>query len=290
MNDETPINGRPAKGGVAIPILFGIVFALVVANAVTFVSLGNLKQDVATMHGSILSEVAKVRESADLSTSSSRQHMNDLRNELATARQQAASAAGEARKAALKHADQLAKQLQEEQASQQALVNTQLTEVKEVAATTNTKIADVSTDVGNVRTEVASTKSELDKTISELRSVRGDLGIQSGLIATNSTELSALKALGDRNYQEFRISKSKQFQKIGNVQMQLTKSDAKRNRYTLQLIADDKRVEKREKTANEPVQFYMSGARQPYEIVVNEVGKDLIVGYLSAPKVIQARN
>ncbi|RPI08141.1 MAG: hypothetical protein EHM65_10700 [Acidobacteriales bacterium] len=108
MNDETPITGRPAKGGVSIPVLFGIVFALVVANAVTFVSLGNLKQDVATMRGSILSEVAKVRESADLSTSSSRQHLNDLRNELDTARKQAASAAGEARKAALKHADQLA--------------------------------------------------------------------------------------------------------------------------------------------------------------------------------------
>ncbi len=165
-----------------------------------------------------------------------------------------------------------------------------MTEVKEVAATANTKISDVSTDVSNVKTDVASTKSELEKTISELRSVRGDLGVQSGLIATNSKELSALKALGDRNYQEFRISKSKQFQKVGNVQMQLTKADVKRNRYTLQLIADDKRVEKKEKTANEPVQFYMSGARQPYEIVVNEVGKDLIVGYLSAPKVIQARN
>ena len=120
--------------------------------------------------------------------------------------------------------------------------------------------------------------------------MRGDLGVQSGLIATNSTELNALKALGDRNYVEFRIAKSKQYQKVGSIQVQLKSADAKRNKYTIQLIADDKTVEKKDKTTNEPLQFYMSSARQPYEIVVNQVQKDLIVGYLSAPKVMQSRN
>jgi len=290
MSEEAPITGQPKKGGMTIPILFGVVIALVIANAVTFVWLNNLKQDMAMMRGSILAEVAKVRETSELSTSSSRVRLNDLREELDTARKQAAAAAGEARKAALKHADQLARQIQEEQARQQAQVNTQLTEVKEAAATTNTKINDVSTDVTSVKTEVASTKSELDKTISELRSVRGDLGVQSGLIATNAKELSALRALGERNYHEFRLVKSKQFQRVGNVQVQLKKVDTKRNKYTIELIADDKRVEKKDKNTNEPVQFYMAGARTPYEIVVNEVSKDLIAGYLSAPKVIQARN
>ncbi len=141
-----------------------------------------------------------------------------------------------------------------------------------------------------MKTEVASTKSELDKTISELKSVRGDLGVQSGLIATNSTELTALRALGDRNYTEFKILKSKQFQKVGSVQMQLKKADPKRNKYTIQLIADDKTVEKKDKTTNEPVQFYMSGARQPYEIVVNEVQKGPDRRLPVGPKVMQARN
>jgi len=72
--------------------------------------------------------------------------------------------------------------------------------------------------------------------------------------------------------------------------MLLKKTDAKKNRYTLELLVDDKRVEKKDKTINEPVQFMVSKARQPYEIVVNEVTKDQIAGYLSTPKVQNARN
>jgi len=290
MSEEAPRAVEPRKGSLMIPILFGVVLALAAANVITFVWLDGLKQDMAAMRQSLTNEVAKVRDTSTLSTSSSQQHMNDLREELQQARQQAAAAAGLVRKDALKHADQLARQLQEEQAKQQAQVNSQLSEVKDAATTANSKISDVSTDVGNVKTEVAATKSELDKTISELKSVRGDLGVQSGLIATNGKELAALKALGDRNYYEFKLAKSKQFQKVGSVQIQLSKTDPKKNKYTLQVIADDKRVEKKDKNTNEPVQFYMAGARQPYEIVVNEVGKNQVTGYLSAPKVLQARN
>ena len=290
MSEETPEVVRPRKGGWAIPVLFGVVLALVAANAVTFVWLDGLKQDVAAMRNSIDNEMAKVRETATLSTASSRQSLTELRDELQKTRQQAAAAAGQARKDSLAHAEKLARQIQEEQTRQQAQVAGQLTEVKEAATTANSKISDVSTDVSNVKTEVASTKTELEKTISELKSVRGDMGVQSGLIATNSKELAALRALGDRNYYEFRIMKTKQFQKVGNVQLQLKKTDAKRNKYTVDVIADDKKVEKKDKNTNEPVQFYLAGSRQPLELVVNEVTKDQISGYISAPKVVQARN
>ncbi len=289
MSEETPEVVRPRKGGWAIPVLFGVVLALVAANAVTFVWLDGLKQDVAAMRNSIDNEMAKVRETATLSTASSRQSLTDLRDELQKTRQQAAAAAGQARKDALAHAEKLARQIQEEQTRQQAQVASQLTEVKDAATTANSKISDVSTDVSNVKTEVASTKTELEKTISELKSVRGDMGVQSGLIATNSKELAALRALGDRNYYEFRIMRTKEFQKVGNVQLQLKKTDARRNKYTVDLIADDKKVEKKDKNTNEPVQFYLAGSRQPLEMVVNEVTKDQISGYISAPKVMQAR-
>jgi len=147
----------------------------------------------------------------------------------------------------------------------------------------------VSTEVKNVRSEVASTKSELDKTIADLKSVRGDLGVQSGLIATNAKELGALRALGDRNYYDFNLVKSKQMQKVGDVTMRVTKVDTKKNKYTLELIADDKKVEKKDKNVNEPLQFYVAKARTPYEIVVNEIRKDQIIGYLATPKVLAAR-
>jgi hypothetical protein len=285
--DET----SPNQGGMKLAILAGLVLALIGANVFLFYSVSNLRTEVTEIKGSLLAEIAKVRESSSITTAANHQHMEALREELETTRRQANSAVGKARTDALKHADQLAHNLQEEQAKQQAQVNTELSAVKDATTTANTKIADVSTDVGNVKTEVASTKSDLEKTISDLKSVRGDLGVQSGLVATNGKELAALKALGERNYFEFTLAKTKAPQKVGNIAVLLKKADPKRNRYTVEVIADDKTVEKKEKTANEPVQFYVSGARQPYEIVVNQVKKDQIVGYLATPKVTQvARN
>jgi hypothetical protein len=170
------------------------------------------------------------------------------------------------------------------------MVATELSQVKEAASSANTRIASVSSDVTTVRNEVASTKSELDKTIATLKTVQGDLGVQSGLIATNSKELSALRTLGERNYFEFDLTKSKELRKIGDVTMRLKKADPKRNRYTIELVADDKLVEKKDRAVNEPVQFYVARARLPYEVVVNEIKKDQVVGYLATPKVQVGRN
>ena len=77
---------------------------------------------------------------------------------------------------------------------------------------------------------------------------------------------------------------------MGDVQIRLTKVDDKHNRYTMVVMADDRMVEKRDRTTNEPVQFYTgTGGRTPDEVVVNEVGKDTIKGYLATPKVNTAR-
>ena len=112
------------------------------------------------------------------------------------------------------------------------------------------------------------------------------------LIATNGKELAALQALGERNYVQFTIqkSKSKQPQKVGDVGILLKNADPKKNRFTIELTADDKTTEKRDRGVNEPLQFMTSKAKQPYELVVNDVKKDTIVGYLSIPKVLNTRN
>ena len=115
--------------------------------------------------------------------------------------------------------------------------------------------------------------------------------MQSGYIATNGKEIAALKRLGERNIIEFNLGKSKQPQRVGDISLTLKKADPKRNKYTIEVLADDKTTEKKDRTINEPVQFYVAkGGRLPYEIVVNQVGKDKIVGYLSTPKDQVARN
>ncbi|MBI4893885.1 MAG: hypothetical protein HY821_24930 [Acidobacteria bacterium] len=151
----------------------------------------------------------------------------------------------------------------------------------EVAETLN----GIKGEVGTVKTEVSATRSELSATAADLKRAFGDMGVMSGLIATNSTELAALKKLGERDYFEFTLPKSGGPQRVGDIRLTLKKADVKRNRFTLDVLADDKRVEKKDRTINEPVQFYTSAARTPYEVVINEVRKDQVIGYLAVPKV-----
>lgn len=273
-------------GGAKIPVLFGLVAALAASNGYLFYQNSQMNTEIANTRDALLSEVAKLKETSSVSSQSNRRVVDSLKDELARAQRAASSAAGEAKIAASRHADEVAAKLKEEQEKQAKVVKEEINKVAETASTANTKIGEVSNEVSTVKSDVASTKSELEKTIADLRRTTGDLGVQSGLIATNSKELQALRALGERNYLEFTLSKSKQAQKVGDIALVLKKVDPKKNKYTIDVLADDKSpVEKKDKGVNEPVQFYTSKAKQPYELVVNSVKKDQIAGYLSTPKV-----
>lgn len=146
-------------------------------------------------------------------------------------------------------------------------------------------VAGVKTELGGAKTDIASTKTDLEATKAKLEKAIGDLGVQSGLIATNQSELEILKHKGDRNYFEFTLRKKKR-QPVGTITLELKKTDPKRSKFTLTVLADDKSIEKKDRTANEPLQFYTTpgGSRQLYEMVIFTVGKDVVTGYLSTPK------
>lgn len=152
----------------------------------------------------------------------------------------------------------------------------------------NTQLASKAStdDVTKLNGDVSGVKNDLDETKSKLDRATGDMGVMSGLIARNHDDVEELKRKGDRNYYEFTIQKSKTPQRVGPVQMSLNKADQKRSKYTMTVLADDKSIEKKDKTAGEPVQFYVKGTQHyaPYEIVVFDVGKNQITGYLSTPK------
>jgi chromosome segregation ATPase len=276
-------------------ILLGLVVILGGVTGYLYNELTKVQADVSETRNTLLDEIAKFRESAAVSTQTNRKSVQQLKVDVDAARAAAGQLAGQAKIDAEKHADELAGRLEKEQqqeAQRVAAVSTEVGQVKEQASTANTRITQVSGDVSTVKTDVAATRSELEKTIANLKATQGDLGVQSGLIATNGKELAALKALGERNYTEFKIAKVKKNvpQKVGDISVVLEKTDPKKNQYTIFVIADDKRVEKKDKSINEPVQFLLSRASQPYELVVNEVRKDMIVGYVSAPKVQTPRN
>ncbi len=268
------------------PILLGAVIALLGFTIYLFVALNRVTTDLANFQQSTQAELAQLRETSTVSTATARKNLAAMKDELEAARRQAAMAVGQAKAEAVAHAEQLSKQVADEQRRQQAQMSHQISQVQQEA---NTKIGAVSSDVTTVRSDVASTKEELQRTISTLTRVQGDMGQMSGLIATNGKELDALKQLGDRNYFDFKISRGKAPQRVGDIAILLRKTDPKKNKYTIDVVADDKTVEKKDKGLNEPVQFFVSKARQPYELVVNEVHKDLIVGYLATPKVQTSR-
>jgi chromosome segregation ATPase len=279
----------PPSGGWKLPALFGAVLALAGSSVYQFVQMDKMKTEMGQTKESLLQEIASAKETSAVSAQTSQRRVEALKDEVAVARARAASMAGQAQIEAQKHADELAAKLQNEQQKQSAALKGEISVVSAANAETSAKVGEVKTEVGNVKTEVDTTKVELEKTVANLKRVQGDLGDQGSLVATNGKELAALRQLGERNYTEFKLSKTKDPQKVGDIQLLLKKTDPKKNRFTVEVMVDDKSVEKRDKTVNEPVQFLTSKARQPYEIVVNDVKKDFIAGYLSTPKVMTSR-
>ncbi len=144
----------------------------------------------------------------------------------------------------------------------------------------------VASEVGTTKKDLADTRSDLEATKGKLEHAMGDMGVMSGLIARNRDDLEGLRRRGDRDYFEFTLGRGRTAQKVGPIQLKLEHADQKKQRYTVTVFADDKAIEKRDKTAGEPVQFFVqgSGRMAPFEIVVFTVGKDNIKGYLSTPK------
>jgi multidrug efflux pump subunit AcrA (membrane-fusion protein) len=176
---------------------------------------------------------------------------------------------------------QRAAQLQQEQRAAESRLEQ---EQKEQIGQVSGEVAGVKTDVGGVKTDVASTKADLEATKAKLQSAVGDLGVQSGLIATTRGDLEVLKHKGDRNYYEFTLLKGAKPQPVATVSLQLKKADAKHGKFTLNVTSDDKTIEKRDRNIAEPIQFYSGRDHLLFELVVWTVDKNKATGYLSTPK------
>ena len=167
-------------------------------------------------------------------------------------------------------------------------------QVKQERADYTKKLTDVETtlatkastdDVKAIGTDVNGVKTDLDATKGSLQQLRGEHG---ELIARNHEELEQLRRMGERDYFEFTLSGKGQKQHVGSMQVELRGASAKKHQYTVALYLDDMRLEKKNKSINEPIYFYANGSRQPMELVVNKISNKAITGYLSAPKAVAA--
>jgi len=122
---------------------------------------------------------------------------------------------------------------------------------------------------------------QIDATRQDLASARTEL---QGSIATTHDELVLLEKKGERNYFEFDLDKSKQFQREGSVGVRLGKANTKHQYADLEMLVDDFKVSKKHVNIYEPVVFYAADSKMPVELVINGITKNHIHGYVSEPK------
>jgi chromosome segregation ATPase len=136
-------------------------------------------------------------------------------------------------------------------------------------------------DVNKLGGDVNGVKSDLDATKNNLQMARSEMGT---LIARNHDEIDQLRRMGQRDYFEFSVTRKAGPQKVGSIQVELKDTNLKKNRYTVNVLADDKSFEKKDRSVNEPIFFYTGGSRAALELVINKVSKNSASGYLSVPK------
>jgi DNA repair exonuclease SbcCD ATPase subunit len=254
-----------------IPVLF----------AVLFVALGVIAYAGHAVQARLEQELSKADEQNKILTAQLEQanaRLADIKGQVEVTSQKVGMTQAE-----LAEARSRAESIRKQQAASDQKLSAAITEAQKES---EAKIGAVATDVTGAKKDIEATKTDLEATKSKLDRATGDMGVMSGLIARNHDDLEELKRKGDRNYFEFTLQKSKTPQRVGPVQMALNKTDQKKSQYTMTVLADDKSIQKKDKTAGEPVQFYVKGSAKlaPYEIVVFDVGKNQISGYLATPK------
>lgn len=136
-------------------------------------------------------------------------------------------------------------------------------------------------DINRLNTDVTGVKGDLDATKNSLQMARSEMGT---LIARNHDEIDQLRRMGTRDYYEFTVTRKAGAQKVGSVQVELKSANPKKNQFTINVLADDKTFEKKNRSVNEPIFFYTGGSHAAMELVVNKVTKSTASGYLSVPK------
>ena len=252
---------QPRRSHVAlIVVLFcGLAIALA-ANVYQFVRGEQVSREVEQLRQNTQGQIAKLNDAATAALDENQQRFEAMKNQLEGA---TTATLRQARSEVNRTSSRLSQSL--DQKHKEAM--SQLSDLKE-----------------NTSAKLDQVNGDLEKTGTDLKRVMGDLGVMSGEVATNSKQLSVLRELGERNYYEFDLHKTKDPQKVGDIRLILKNADTKHSRFTVAVYADDKIVEKKDRTINEPVQLYVAGSRQPYEIVVNQVKKNEVIGYLATPK------
>jgi chromosome segregation ATPase len=287
---------KPKEGGSIPPptpahgqrgILVALAVALVAIAAVAYGQFAGktaLEERIATLEGQLQEKVNQLQKTttsleSDIEVVTKRIGVTD--QELSAARRYAEKLRVEQEQAR----EKLARELETKaSATEMAAAREEAaTKVAEVQKAADTKITSVSGEVKTVASNLEATRLDLAANRRDLSDVRTTLSEQ---IARNSSELAALRLKGERTYTEFDIKKGKknEMTRVSDLRIELRDTDPKKQKYNVIVQVDDNKFEKKDRLANEPLEFRVGRDQLRYEIVVNIVDKDRIRGYVSSPK------
>lgn len=272
--EPTQASGTSSHMGKFVAI-FALLGALAVAQLYTISKIGSVRESLETQQAAFQKTMTtqlehKVATPVETNDDATAQELEALRKDIEVAKKRSGAASSESRKARA-----VLTQLQVEQRQNSEVLQAELAKKAD-----QEQVGSLSQNVSATRTDLDSTRQLLDSTRADLGMARSELGT---LIARNHDDIETLRKLGDRDYFEFTAEKGKSV-KVANVGLVLKKTNTKRHRFNMNLVADDMEVEKKDRTVNEPVFFYLKGQKKFYELVVNKVDSKSVTGYISTPK------
>jgi chromosome segregation ATPase len=284
-SDQTEPSESP-KGFKGKGIFLGIVIAaLAVGNIYLISRVDRLQSETASLQSSLQEQIGGMQESSSLYAEQARRELESLRQQIEEARQEAA---GRAQREARRHADQVAQNLTQQQQHQQEELMSGIHDARSVADQANTDVQVVRNDLLGMKAEVEDTNAHLYETASLLEQTTDDLSEITGQVGDNRSQIASLRRMTERDRVRFQLTRSKEMQRVADIQLRLRDADVKHNKFTVEILADDKKFVKRDRQVAEPVMFYMGETAQPYELVITKIEKDGVSGYLARPKVQMA--
>jgi predicted Holliday junction resolvase-like endonuclease len=283
--DHTEQSESP-KGSKGKGIFLGIIIAVLAVGNVYLISrVERLQSETASLQSTLQQQIGGVQERESLYAGQARRELENLRQQIEEARKEAA---GRAQREARRHADQVAQNLTQQQQHQQEELMSGIHDARSVADQANTEVQVVRNDLLGMKADVEDTNAHLYETASLLDQTTDDLGEISGQVGDNRSQIASLQRMTERDRVRFQLTRSKEMQRVADIQLRLRDTDVKHNKFTLEILADDKKFVKKDRQVAEPVMFYMGDTAQPYELVITKIEKDGVSGYLARPKVQMA--
>ena len=260
--------------------------AILMGNFYLYSKIKRSEVDAYTLQQRLEEKLGRLEKNSSYHLGNAQQEIQQLRSDLGEARVEAAK---KAKAEARRYTGRLSKNVASHQRANQEALMGEIRGVQEMAAATGAKVGAVEGEITSVKEEIAEAKSQVDSTDSVLKLTKDELQVMSEWVSSNSSEIGQLRDFNERTYLTFRLPKSGKMYKIGGVLMRLRKTEPKRHRFSIELLADDRKMVKKDHYVNEPLQFYVGDSKRPYEIVMTSVRKEEVMGFLATPKIQMAR-